>query len=488
MRIIFILLLLVTFNTTSKAQSNSKITPPNIIFILADDLGWADLPMYGNTFNEAPNLELLANEGVKFTNAYAANPVCSPTRASIQTGLYPARIGINDWIPGHWRPFEKVLAAKNTVQHLPLNNETLGELLKKAGYVTGFFGKWHLGGDEKYYPKNRGYDESVIFDSAPYFGYESSLKPPIETATNLPLSETLTNLSTDFITKNQDKPFFLFLSHFDVHVQLDAQEELIQKYVNKPKSENYPSNAVYAAMIENIDQSVGRIMTKLKALDLEKNTLIVFFSDNGGLVTRFDKIPLLAAHSLPFYENDTLRYIASSNKPLRGEKGTVFEGGIREPLLIKWPGMTKSGTENNALISSIDFFPTFLAIANGTLKPNQIIDGKNILEEIKGENKDQNRTLFWHYPVYHHDVPASAVRQGDWKLIEYLDDKHIELYNLKEDIGETTDVSKKHPKKARELLHLLHNWRKDVKAEMPKTNPDFDESKRHLWGKYPDDL
>lgn len=479
-----LLIVLAVFSCTSK--NTTKKAPPNIVFILADDLGWADLPMYGNTFNEAPNLEKLAQDGIKFTNAYAANPVCSPTRASIQTGLYPARMGINDWIPGHWRPYENVLASINTVQHLPYNTETLGELLKKAGYTTAFFGKWHLGNDEKSIPKNRGYDESVIFDSAPFFGYQSTMQPKQNFPEDMVLSEALTNLSTDFITKNQDKPFFLFISHFDVHVQLDAQKELVEKYLDKPKAKDYPSNAVYAAMIENIDNSVGRVMAKLKALNLEENTVIVFFSDNGGLVHRYDKIPLLDPHSLPFYENDTLQYIATSNKPLRGEKGTVFEGGIREPLIIKWPGTAKKGAQNNALVSSIDFFPTLLDIANGTLEKNQVMDGKNIVSEIKGANSDISRTLFWHYPVYHHDVPASAVRKGDWKLIQYLDDNHVELFNLKKDVGETTDLSKKEPERTEVLLNLLKNWRKDIHAEMPKPNPNFDEAKRKEWGKHPD--
>ncbi len=482
--IIFFILFSCADIQNKKVEDKKQL--PNIVFILADDLGWADLPMYGNTFNEAPNLHKLASEGMKFTDAYAANPVCSPTRASIQTGLYPARIGINDWIPGHWRPFEKVTSAINTVQELPLDYETIGEALQQAGYKTGYFGKWHVGPWERKSLENYGYDESVVWNGGGFFNYQELMFPKTNFPEGTVLAEALTNLSLDFIEKNKDKPFFLFLSHFDVHVQLDAQKELVQKFLDKPKAENYPSNAVYAAMVENIDNSVGRVNDKLKALNLDENTIIVFFSDNGGLVTRYDKISLLDEHIASVYENDTLQYVASSNKPLRGEKGTVFEGGIREPMIVKWPGVTKANSENSTMVSSIDFFPTFLGAANAKLKSGQIMDGKDILPQIKNSATTTERTLFWHYPVYHHDVPASAVRKGNYKLIEYLDDITVELYNLKNDIGETNDLSKQQPEKTAELLKLLQDWRKDLNAEMPKPNPDFNESKRNLWGTHPD--
>ncbi|WP_194768611.1 sulfatase [Tamlana sp. I1] len=487
MRIPPILIFFIFCFTACKAQPETKNEQPNIVFILADDLGWADLPLYGNRFNEAPNLEKLARQGVKFNNAYAANPVCSPTRASIQTGLYPARMGINDWIPGHWRPYENVLAAINTVQHLPHDTETLGELLKKAGYTTGFFGKWHLGNDEKSKPKNRGYDESVIFDSAPFFGYQTSMQPKQDFPKDMVLSEALTNLSTNFISQNKDKPFFLFLSHFDVHVQLDAQDQLIQKYLSKPKVKNYPCNAIYAAMIENIDNSVGAVMDKLEALNLADNTLVVFFSDNGGLIKRFDEIPLIHQRSAHIYANDTLQYIATSNAPLKGEKGNLYEGGIKEPMLVKWPNHIKAGATSNAMVSSIDFFPTFAEVAGLSKKAQPKVDGKSILQILsENEKTAEHRPLFWHYPVYHHSVPASAVRVGDYKLIEFLDDKHIELYNLKTDIGETTDLSVKHPKKAKELLGLLQKWQKNTNAAMPTKNPNFNPERRYEWGKHPD--
>jgi len=482
-QIIFILAFI--FSCKSKESENKETKPPNIVFILADDLGWADLPSYGNKFNEAPNIEKLASQGVQFNNAYAANPVCSPTRASIQTGQYPARIGINDFLPGHWRPYEQLIVPTNKTQYLPLDYETIGEVLQKAGYKTGYFGKWNLGFTEKHYPKNQGYDESVVYNGGGFFDYNETMAPQTNFPEGTVLSEALTNLSVDFIDKNKDQPFFLFLAHYDVHVQLEAQDELIKKYLNKPKVDGYPSNAVYAAMVENVDTSVGRIMNKLEELNLSDNTIVVFFSDNGGLVSRFDEIPLVAKRNLHYYENDSLQYIASSNKPLRAEKGTVFEGGIREPLIVKWPGKTKAGTKSDALIGGIDFFPTFAEMANAKIS-NQIIDGKSIVPDIIGESKDYERVIFWHYPVYHHDVPAGAVRKGDWKLIQFFDDNHLELYNLKNDIGETKDFTDEYPEKTKELFTLMEGWRNSVDAAMPVENPNFDENKRHEWGRHPD--
>ncbi|MGB5820313.1 MAG: sulfatase [Saonia sp.] len=475
----------IAFLASCKKEPQKEKRPPNIVFILADDLGWADLPNYGNTFNEAPNIEKLADQGVLFTNAYAANPVCSPTRASIQTGQYPARIGINDFLPGHWRPHEKLIVPFNKTQYLPLNYETIGEAMQKAGYATGYFGKWHLGHTQKHYPENQGYDESTVYNGGGFFDFGDKTHPKTHFPKGTVLSEALTNLSIDFIEKNKDKHFFLFLAHYDVHVQLDAQEHIIDKYMEKPKVEGYPSNAVYAAMIENLDTSVGRLMEKLKSLHLEDDTIVVFFSDNGGLVRRFDEIPLLAKERLHYYESDSLQYVASSNAPLRAEKGTVFEGGIREPFIVKWPGKAKAGSTSDALVSSIDLFPTFIAMANGKIPQNQVMDGKSIVPEIRGENQDTERAIFWHYPVYHHAVPASAVRKGDWKLIHFLDDDHVELYHLKEDIGETQNLALKRPNRTIELFTLLKNWRKNVAAAMPMENPDFEETKRHQWARHP---
>ena len=472
------------YNGCSSPQQSID-NPPNIVFILADDLGWADLPAYGNKFNEAPNITKLAQEGMKFDNAYAACPVCSPTRASIQSGQYPARVGITDFITGHWRPYEKVIVPKNRTQHLPLENITFAEKLKEAGYATGYFGKWHLGWGE-HIPTNQGYDEQVVYNGGGFFGYGPRMDPPKEFPEEKVLSEALTDLSISFIERNKDKPFMLFLAHYDVHVQLDAQPELIDKYLSKEKVDGYPSNAVYAAMIEHVDNSVGRIEAKLEGLGLAENTVVIFFSDNGGLVSRFDKIPLHAKSKLHIYEGDTMQYIASSNAPLRAEKGTVYEGGIREPFIVKWPGKVANASLNQSLVTSVDFYPTFLELAGLTPDPNQILDGKSFVDLITKGQKNYDRPVFWHYPVYHHDVPASVIRKGDFKLIENLVVGSLELYNLADDISETQNLAASMQDKTSELYGLLKAWQKDVKAEFPIPNPDFDSEKRYEWGRHPD--
>lgn len=484
--LLFILFIAVGINCIScSSHYKSGETLPNIVFILADDLGWADLPVYGNKFNEAPNITNLANKGMRFDNAYAACPVCSPTRASIQSGQYPARVGITDFITGHWRPYEKVIVPKNRTQYLPLKNITFAEKLKEAGYATGYFGKWHLG-NGKYIPTNQGYDEQVVYNGGGYFGFGPKTNPPTKFPDDKVLSEALTDLSISFIERNKEKPFLLFLAHYDVHVQLDARQELIEKYLAKEKVDDYPSNAIYAAMIEHVDNSVGRIEAKLDELGLAENTIVIFFSDNGGLISRFDKIPLNAKSKLHIYKDDTLQYIATSNTPLRAEKGTVYEGGIREPLIIKWPGKIKKGSLNHSLITSVDFYPTFLEIAGLTSDPDQKLDGESLFDVITKSKENYDRPIFWHYPVYHHDEPASAIRKGDYKLIENLVDGSLELYNLMEDIGETHNLIDSLPKKGAELHGLLKKWQKEVKAEFPVANPNFDEKKRNEWGRHPD--
>ncbi len=462
---------------------------PNVVFILADDLGWADLPVYGNRYNEAPNLTRLADEGLRFTNAYASCPVCSPTRASIQTGQYPARLGIIDFLPGHWRPFEKMLPAQNRTQYLPQKMITLGEIMKQAGYRTGYFGKWHLGNNEQNFPENQGYDESVIFQGSPYFNYNEVLQPPQDFPEDKVLSEALTDLSLSFIEENQNGPFFLFLAHYDVHVQLNADSSKIQKYLKKPKVPGYPCNAVYAAMVEHLDESVGRVLGKLEELNLDDQTIVIFYSDNGGLIRRFDRVPLIAESRQSIYQDDSLLYIASSNAPLRAEKGTLYEGGIREPLIVRWPGRIRPGTTSDALISSVDFFPTFLELNRidlNTYLNIQVVDGESILPKLKWDFiPEKDRAIFWHYPVYHHSVPASAVRHGDWKLLYFYDTENLELYNLRDDIGETTNLAEINPRKADQLKRILDDWLKETGAGLPVPNPDFNEEKRYEWGRHP---
>ena len=470
---------------TGKPEDNLKGSRPNIVFILADDMGWADLPVYGNSFNEAPNLTEMAKNGMRFTNAYAACPVCSPTRASIMSGQYPARVGITDFITGHWRPYEEVIVPKNRTQYLPLEIYTMGEAMRDAGYATGYFGKWHLGGGE-YYPKNQGFDVSNVYQGGGFFHYADRMEVPIDPLPGVVLSEALTDLSLDFIDKQRENPFFLYLAHYDVHVQLDADSMLIQKYLQKEKVEGYTCNAVYAAMVEHVDNSVGRVLDKLEELGLTENTIVVYFSDNGGLISRFDKVPLLANSKQYIYEGDTLLYVASSNKPLRAEKGTIYEGGIREPMIVQWPGKIDGGQVSDAIISSVDFFPTFAGLAGLDLPATQVFDGASFLNILAGGEFERERVIFWHYPVYHHDFPASVIRKGDWKLIHHLHNDTRFLYNLVDDIGETTNLIAQHPEKAEKLYGLLVDWREDVKAELPVPNPDFDPERRYQWGRHPD--
>jgi len=285
----FVLLL----SFTSMAQNR-----PNIVFIMADDLGGRDLPVYGNQFNETPNIDKLASQGMLFSNAYAA-PVCSPTRASIQSGQYPARVGIFDFIPGHWRPYEEVKVPVNKVQHLPDHIFTIGDAMQAAGYKTGYFGKWHLdlGHETKYLPHKRGYDKAYMY--LPGSGYYNpKFIPEYKAPEKKRLSEVLTDMGIDFIKENKKKPFFLFISHYDVHVQLDADRDIINKYLAKEKDPDYPCNAVYAAMIEHVDKSVGEIMKTIEEMGLADNTVFIFFSDNGGVDNRFDNIPLLGGKSV----------------------------------------------------------------------------------------------------------------------------------------------------------------------------------------------
>jgi len=484
-------LLIALLPALTALQAAGQIKPasrPNIVFILADDLGWADLPVYGNRFNEAPNLTRLAGHGMRFTDAYAAAPVCSPSRASIMSGQCPARVGITDFIPGHWRPYEKVTVPTNRTQYLPTGIVTVAEALKAAGYATAYFGKWHLGDQKENHPSRQGFDEANIGQG--YFNVR--FNPAREDSKEKIMAERLADFGIDFIERNKAKPFFLFLSHWDVHVQFDAEQPRIDKFLKKPAVADYPCHAVYAAMIEDLDHSVGRVLDKLDALGLRENTLVVFFSDNGGQISndRYPgveeaKMPVLAPSKQGIYRGNPLAYIATANTPLRGEKGTLFEGGIREPLIMSWPGQIRSGSVCTTPVTGVDFYPTFLELAGAARSENQPLDGKSLLPEMLNGKGDPERAIYWHYPVYHHDVPSSAVRKGAWKLVENLVEGNCALYNLQTDIGETTDVAGVFPDKTKELQALLKQWQAEVQAEFPKPNPAFDENRRFEWGQRP---
>ncbi len=455
---------------------------PNIVFFLVDDLGQRDLGCYGSTFYETPHLDRLAAEGAKFTDAYAASPVCSPTRASIMSGQWPQRTGITDYIgaplkPEDWKRNSRMLPAPYR-DRLALETPTLAKSLKSAGYATFFAGKWHLG-PEGWWPENQGFDFNFggIDRGGPYGGskYFSPYGNP--RLTDGPPGEHLPDrLATEavkFIETHKDRPFFAYFSFYDVHTPLMAREDLRKKYEEKRKrlgvTEKWgreherdvrlvQDHAVYAAMVEAMDQAVGKVLNKLDELGLSKNTLVIFTSDNGGLST---------SEGWP-----------TSNLPLRGGKGWMYEGGIREPLLVRWPDVVQAGQTIATPVSSPDFFPTLLDATATKPAPDQTLDGTSLLPLFKGGSIPE-RALFWHYPHYGNQggAPSAAVRRGDWKLIEWQEDNRVELFNLAADISEHTDLAAQESERVARLRDELHTWQKQVGAKFPKLNPDYDDAK-----------
>lgn len=427
---------------------------PNIVLILADDLGWADLACYGNRFNETPHLDRLAQQGVRFTQFYAG-PVCSPTRCNLQSGQNQARFGITQHIPGHRRPYAKLRDPVVPLQ-MPLEVETFAERLGAAGYQTGYFGKWHLGGDD-YSPKEQGW-QTALETKGNAMPAEAG-QPARRTA------EFLTEKAVAFIEANRDRPFLLQVSHNAVHIPLSTTPELLKKYQAKKPAPGYPSRPEYAGLLEELDQSVGHIADALDRLGLAENTLLIFTSDNGGLETE---------------QGGT---ITTSNKPLRSEKGTLYEGGVRVPCIVRWPGIIPAGKTSDALTVTMDFYPTFLEVAKLAPHAGQTLDGVSLLPVLRDAAARWTRdTLYWHLPHYHHSTPASAVRQGDWKLIEFFEDGALELYNLREDLGEQRNVALQHPDRTRALHAALKSWRVTVNARMPEPNPDHDPARAQQLG------
>jgi len=447
----------------NNAPGAEKPSAPNLIFILIDDMGWRDLGCYGNTFHETPHIDRLAADGLRCTDGYAACPVCSPTRASILTGRYPPRYGITDWIPGRKNfPNQKLLQGQNALQ-LPLDEVTLAEALKPAGYVSASIGKWHLGGPE-FWPDKQGFDVNLggTQTGSPPGGYFKFKTPSLQAKDeNEYLTDRLTDEALGFIEKNKDKPFFLYLPHYTVHIPLQAKKDLLAKYEKKAgaKPQEGLCNPVYAAMIESLDDGVGKIVKKLDELKLAEKTVIVFTSDNGGLSVKEG----------PFTP-------ATSNNPLRAGKGYLYEGGIRVPLIVRWPGTIKPAV-SDVPISSVDYFPTFLELAGVKHNDPRPIDGVSLAPLLKGTGKLPERALYWHYPHYPNQgaKPGGAIRQGDWKLIEFFEDGKRELYNLKVDLGENNNLVGKEAEKGKELYQKLVQWGKQVNAHIPRPNPDYKE-------------
>lgn len=536
--------------------------PPNFLIFLVDDMGWIDPECYGNPLHETPNINRLAEQGMRFTDAYAACPVCSPTRASIMTGKYPATLNLTDFIPGHWRPYEKLVVPEMNM-HLPLKEQTFAELLKEKGYASGSFGKWHLGG-RSHYPDKQGFDEFVVTGGR-HFAPRFHTTPREDIPDGTYLADYLTGKAEDFLERHKEDRFVLYLPHYAVHIPLEADEALVDKYREKGEQPEYRrklrltitfeeppeetsekdrtwwlelhkalqptepnnlnleevtsrwaaggtlvqeitvtgyssltqlnayaeqvktnlvesfekakridcriapvNNPTYAAMVEHIDRSLGRIMQKLDDLNLNENTVLIFFSDNGGLYQRFDKggEPVMV------------------NLPLRDEKGSLYEGGIRVPLIVRWPGEIAAGSVCHTPVSSVDFVPTMLELA-GVEDPPEDLDGTSLVPLLAGSGKLDRDAIYWHYPHYHHTTPAGALRAGDWKLIEYFDDGRLELYNLRDDMGETENLASTMPEKAAELRDQLAAWKKSVGARMPAQNPDYDPARVSEWKRRP---
>ena len=484
-----LLCLLLLLTTISRSQKT-----PNIIVILADDLGWADLQCNGSTFYETPHLNQLALQGIRFTRAYATSPVCSPTRASLMTGKYPHKTGITDWITGRQAnnnatSYEKMLA-QPTAYQLALEEETLAEVAKKNGYKTFYSGKWHLGNDEKYWPESQGWDiNKGGWNKGAPSGMKNDSTGAHFTPYNNPrlpdgpsgeyLADRLTQECIQFMEMNTKTPFLMMYSMYAVHNPLQAPKTLVKKYEAKQKAlglidqqrfhkneqwmkfetgwkqRTVQDNPVYAAMVENMDMNVGRILSSLERLGIDSNTIVVFTSDNGGLST---------AEGSP-----------TVNGPLRAGKGWLYEGGIRVPLLMRWNNGLLSGSTSEIPVTTADIFTTLVHAMNKQYQTNGDIDGKNIFNLLADTVKAHRRSIYWHYPHYSNQggKPASAILRGDYKLIYHHEDQAVELFNLRDDLNEQHDLSKTNGSLTRQMNKKLHQWLKSTRAGFPVQNPDY---------------
>lgn len=461
-----VLTLLLAIGFTVNAQNE----PPNFLFILVDDLGWADVGVNGSTYFETPNIDKLATKGMLFTNGYAES-MCTPTRASIMTGKHPARLKMTNWggapQPENYK-WNTILRSASYVEALPLEEVTLAESMQTGGYETYFIGKWHLGKPEKYWPEHQGFETNIAGCSwgAPIGGdkffspYDNPRLSDGPKGEHLP--DRLAKETIKFLEKDHERPFFTYLSFYSVHSPWMGREDLVEKYEQKEKPESEwrqerwirfdkkQNNAVYAAMIEAMDTAIGDVLNSLEKTGQDKNTVVVFVADNGGASE------------------------VTSNDPLRAGKCFLYEGGIRVPMIVSWPGQIEAGSVSDSPVSSTDFYPTILELAGLPQEPENHMDACSFASLLKGE--DYNRKdLFWHYPHYEGGFePASAIRSGDWKLIQFYEESRVELYNLKDDIGEYHNLAELHPEKTKILREKLDAWRTKVNASEPTPNPNFD--------------
>lgn len=448
---VFILLLSLTVCSTAALGFFDVREKPNIIMILVDDLGYADIGCNGSSFYQTPNIDRLADQGMRFTDAYAACPVCSPTRLSIVAGKYPARVGLTDWIAGDRWPDNSPLQHREWQKYMPPEEITIAEALRQNGYLTAMIGKWHLNAknnfantlQEQTSPEAQGFQ---VLDS----------NPPNRSDKRV---SAMTDRAIEFITDNAERPFFLYFSHYSVHIPLEASPELIEKHTRRIEPTYAQQNPTYAAMVETVDTSVGRVVAAVEELGLAENTMIIFFSDNGGLdVYEGPKTP------------------ATNNAPLRGGKGFIYEGGIRVPLIVRWPGVVSDAALCSTPVSSVDFYPTFLEISGTVAPEKQILDGESLMPLLKQNGTPKRDAIYWHYPHYSNQggLPAAAIRKGNYKLIEKFQDGKIELYDVVKDLGEQHDLSTTMPTEAKAMKMQLRGWLDSLGASIPSANPNHD--------------
>ncbi len=444
-----------------QAQDKKK---PNIVFFLVDDFGWSDLGCYGSEYYDTPNIDKLAKEGMVFTDAYMM-PTCSPSRVSLMTGKYPPRTGVYtvDWYAGTPKKMQKVKGIKSK-RFIAEDEVTIAEVLKEAGYTNGHFGKWHLGDQPETSPEGQGFDVNIGGCKS---GSPKSFFSPYGIGNIAPqkegvyLTDVLTDGACNFITENKDKPFFLYFPFYQVHVPLHAKKEWVEKYKGK-KAHGQQNVPAYGAMVSYMDYSVGRVLDQLEEHGLTDNTIIIFTSDNGGQI------------------------VATSNSPLRGQKGTLTEGGIRVPLIVKWPNIVKPGTIDKTPVTVVDYYPTLAEMTGTSISENRMIDGESFIPLLKQEGQLKRDAIYWHLTSYNGNgrsnsllwqYPGGAIRKGDWKLIENFENDALELYNLKNDIGETKNLRDQYPQKTKELLKDLKLWQESTNAPIPtEANPEFEES------------
>ncbi|MEI6234208.1 MAG: sulfatase [Planctomycetota bacterium] len=453
------LLCLLHVMTLHAVDAVKRTSQPNIVYILADDLGWMDLACQGSKYYETPNIDRLATQGLKLT-CYHNCQNCQPTRAALMSGQYGARTGV--YTVGGIGRFEwqsRPLRPADNVTELPLDRQIIAQQLKAAGYATAMFGKWHLGQTGEHHPSKRGFDEAITTMGV-HFDFKT--QPPVDYPKGIYLADWLTDKAVDFITRKKDVPFFLYLPHFGVHAPHEAKKELIAKFKPKPAAGGHHDPA-YAAMIYSVDESVGRVMKTLDELGLAQNTVLIFSSDNGGVGG---------------YEREGIQGGSiTDNAPLRNGKGSLYEGGIRDPFIVRWPGVTTAGALCDVPSIHVDIYPTLLEIA-GAPKPKHVLDGESLVKLFHDPKASLTRdAIYQHFPGYlgaggntWRTTPVSLIQSGDWKLMEFLEGHKLELYNLKDDIGERTNLAEKNPEKTKELQAKLVAWRDAIKAPMPTPN------------------